>query len=31
MEPSSLGGVGFITGYMGKHGLEYIIEKFKKK
>ena len=30
MDPTSLGGVGFLTGYMGKHGLEYIIERFKK-
>ena len=30
MSINSLGGVGFIVGYMGKHGLEFIIEKFKK-
>jgi hypothetical protein len=31
MENSSLGGVGFLVGYMGKQGLEFIIERFKKK
>mgnify|MGYP006269398585 FL=1 len=31
LAPNTLGGIGFITGYMGKHGLEYIIEKLKKK
>jgi hypothetical protein len=31
MNLNSLGGVGFLVGYMGKHGLEYIIEKFKAK
>jgi len=31
MNLNSVGGVGFLVGYMGKHGLEYIIEKFKAK
>ena len=31
MNLNSLGGVGFLVGYMGKHGLEYVIEKFKAK
>jgi hypothetical protein len=30
MSAGSVGGVGFLTGYMGKQGLEFIIEKFKK-
>jgi len=31
MNPNSLGGVGFLVGYMGKHGLEYVIDKLKTK
>jgi hypothetical protein len=31
MNLNSLGGVGFLVGYMGKHGLEYVIDKLKTK
>jgi hypothetical protein len=31
MNNDSLGGVGFLVGYMGKHGLEFIIDKLKTK
>jgi hypothetical protein len=31
MNLNSVGGVGFLVGYMGKHGLEFIIDKVKEK
>jgi len=31
MNANSLGGVGFLVGYMGKHSLEFIIDKLKSK
>ena len=31
LEPNTLGGIGFVCGYSGKHMLEYVIDKLKKK
>lgn len=31
MNQNTLGGVGFIVGYMGKHALEFAVSKLKKK
>ena len=31
LSTNTIGGVGFISGYMGKHMLDYLFEKFKKK